>query len=79
MHRLPRHFAQHRVHEATGALDHLMKNRTCIVIAHHLGTIRNADVIFVVKDAEVVERGTHAALMAQGGVYARLNEIQATA
>jgi subfamily B ATP-binding cassette protein MsbA len=61
------------------ALEHLMKNRTCIVIAHHLGTIRNADVIFVVKDAEVVERGTHAELMARGGVYARLNEIQATA
>jgi len=61
------------------ALDHLMKNRTCIVIAHHLGTIRHADVIFVVKDAEVVERGTHETLMALGGVYARLNEIQATA
>jgi ATP-binding cassette, subfamily B, bacterial len=61
------------------ALEHLMKNRTCIVIAHHLGTIRNADVIFVVKDAEVVERGTHEELMALGGVYARLNEIQATA
>jgi subfamily B ATP-binding cassette protein MsbA len=61
------------------ALEHLMKNRTCIVIAHHLGTIRNADVIFVVKDAEVVERGTHSELMALGGVYARLNEIQATA
>jgi subfamily B ATP-binding cassette protein MsbA len=61
------------------ALEHLMKNRTCIVIAHHLGTIRNADVIFVVKDAEVVERGTHHELMALGGVYARLNDIQATA
>jgi len=61
------------------ALEHLMKNRTCIVIAHHLGTIRNADVIFVVKDAEVVERGTHSELMALGGVYARLNDIQATA
>jgi ATP-binding cassette subfamily B protein len=61
------------------ALEHLMKDRTCIVIAHHLGTIRNADVIFVVKDAEIVERGTHETLMALGGVYARLNEIQATA
>jgi ATP-binding cassette subfamily B protein len=61
------------------ALEHLMKDRTCIVIAHHLGTIRNADVIFVVKDAEVVERGNHESLMALGGVYARLNEIQATA
>jgi ABC-type multidrug transport system fused ATPase/permease subunit len=61
------------------ALEHLMKDRTCIVIAHHLGTIRNADVIFVVKDAEIVERGTHESLLALGGVYARLNEIQATA
>ena len=41
----------------TEALERLMKGRTSIVIAHHLNTIRNADVIFVVKDAEVVERG----------------------
>ena len=61
----------------TEALDHLMKGRTSIVIAHHLNTVRNADVIFVVKDAEVVETGTHAALMAKGGVYAELYAIQA--
>ena len=41
----------------TEALDRLMKGRTSIVIAHHLNTIRHADVIFVVKDAEIVERG----------------------
>src|SRR3979411_2258963 len=45
----------------TQALDHLMKGRTSIVIAHHLSTIRNADVIFVIKGAEVVEQGTHEA------------------
>jgi ATP-binding cassette, subfamily B, bacterial len=63
----------------TSALDYLMKGRTCIVIAHHLHTIRNADVIFVIKDAEVVERGKHEELLALGGVYARLHEIQTTA
>jgi subfamily B ATP-binding cassette protein MsbA len=60
----------------TEALERLMKGRTSIVIAHHLNTIRNADVIFVIKDAEVVERGTHDVLLAQGGVYAELWAIQ---
>ena len=60
----------------TQALAYLMKGRTSIVIAHHLSTIRNADVIFVVKDAEVVERGTHETLLANGGVYAELYAIQ---
>ena len=46
------------------ALERLMKGRTSIVIAHHLNTIRHADVIFVVKDAAIVERGTHDALLA---------------
>ena len=54
-----------------------MKGRTSIVIAHHLDTIRHADVIFVVKDAEVVERGTHEELLAKGGVFAGLHAIQA--
>ena len=63
----------------TQALDRLMEGRTSIIIAHHLNTIRNADVIFVVKDAEVVEQGTHDVLLASGGEYARLYEIQAAA
>jgi ATP-binding cassette, subfamily B, bacterial len=63
----------------TDALDFLMKGRTCIIIAHHLHTIRNADVIFVIKDAEIVERGRHDELLEKGGVYARLHEIQTTA
>ena len=54
-----------------------MEGRTSIIIAHHLSTIRNADVIFVVKDAEVIEQGTHDMLLASGGEYARLYEIQA--
>ena len=59
------------------ALDHLMQGRTTLVIAHHLATIRHADIIFVVKDSEIVERGTHEALLALGGVYAELHAIQA--
>lgn len=62
----------------TDALERLMKGRTSIVIAHHLNTIRNADVIFVVKDAEVVERGTYDELLANGGVFAELHAIQAS-
>ena len=58
------------------ALDRLMKGKTCIVIAHHLATIRRADIIFVVKDNTLVERGTHAELLAAGGLYAELYEIQ---
>jgi ATP-binding cassette subfamily B protein len=58
------------------ALDRLMKGKTCIVIAHHLGTIRSANVIFVVKDNTLVERGTHDELLAAGGLYAELYDIQ---
>jgi ATP-binding cassette, subfamily B, bacterial len=60
------------------ALDRLMKGRTTVIIAHHLDTIRHADVIFVVKDAEIVETGTHEMLLAGGGEYARLYDIQTT-
>jgi subfamily B ATP-binding cassette protein MsbA len=59
-----------------GALDTLMKGRTSVVIAHHLASIRHADVIFVVNDAELVEQGTHEALLAKGGVYAELYKLQ---
>jgi ATP-binding cassette subfamily B protein len=58
------------------ALDRLMKGKTCIVIAHHLGTIRRAKIIFVVKDNTLVERGTHDELLAAGGVYSELYDIQ---
>ena len=58
------------------ALDRLMQGRTSVVIAHRLGTIRHADVIFVVKDCELAEQGTHESLMAQGGVYAELHRLQ---
>jgi len=58
------------------ALERLMKGKTCIVVAHHLSTIRHADVIFVVKESELVEKGTHDQLLAAGGLYAELYKIQ---
>jgi subfamily B ATP-binding cassette protein MsbA len=58
------------------ALDRLMKGKTCIVIAHHLGTIRRANIIFVVKDNTLLERGTHDDLLAAGGLYSELYDIQ---
>jgi subfamily B ATP-binding cassette protein MsbA len=58
------------------ALDRLMKGRTSVVIAHRLGTIRHADIIFVIKDSELAEQGTHDTLMAENGVYAELHRIQ---
>jgi ATP-binding cassette subfamily B protein len=58
------------------ALDRLMKGRTTLLIAHHLGTIQHADCIFVIKDSELVEQGTHEELLAAGGTYAELYKIQ---
>jgi ATP-binding cassette subfamily B protein len=54
------------------ALGRLMKNTTCIVIAHRLATIRRADMIFVVKDTAIVERGSHRELLEAGGLYSEL-------
>jgi len=54
----------------------LMAGRTTIVIAHRLATVRRADVIFVVKDGSIIERGTHDKLVSSGGLYAQLYEIQ---
>ena len=58
------------------ALDRLMEGKTSIVIAHRLSTIRRADVIFVVKDGTIVERGKHEELLHAGGLYAKLYDLQ---
>jgi subfamily B ATP-binding cassette protein MsbA len=74
--------------EATSALDseseklvqealfNLMKNRTSIVIAHRLSTIQHADEIIVIQHGEIIERGTHAELNRQDGLYKKLSDIQ---
>lgn len=58
------------------ALDHLMRDRTTLVIAHRLATVRAADRIVVMDDGKIVEQGTHAQLSKAGGLYARLAKLQ---
>jgi ATP-binding cassette subfamily B protein len=58
------------------ALDRLMEGRTTLVIAHRLATILKADRILVMENGQIVEEGTHAALVAKGGLYARLARLQ---
>lgn len=58
------------------ALENLMKNRTSVVIAHRLSTVRNADLICVFHEGEIVERGTHDELIALDGRYKRLHSMQ---
>ena len=58
------------------ALDVLMQGRTTIVIAHRLSTIEHADRIVVLDAGRIVEHGSHAALIAGNGAYARLHQLQ---
>ena len=61
------------------ALERLMKNRTTIVVAHRLSTIANADMICVMQDGRIVERGNHQELISKDGVYRHLVEMQSLA
>jgi len=54
------------------AMDNLMSNRTSFIIAHRLSTIKNADIILVINDGKIVEKGNHQELLEKNGFYANL-------
>jgi ABC-type multidrug transport system fused ATPase/permease subunit len=58
------------------ALDKLMEGRTTFVIAHRLSTVRRADLILVMDNGRIVQRGKHAKLLAQGGLYKEIHDLQ---
>ena len=58
------------------ALNELLKNRTALIVAHRLSTIKHADRILVIHKGEIWEEGDHDELLARGGLYARLYELQ---
>jgi ATP-binding cassette subfamily B protein len=58
------------------ALERLMANRTTLVIAHRLATVRAAERIIVMSDGQIVEEGSHGSLMTNSGLYARLASLQ---
>ena len=60
------------------AFEDLFKNRTCIIIAHRLSTVKNADQIIVLKDGEVSEQGNHEQLLSAGGKYSEMWNLQQT-
>ena len=63
-------------HQIQAAMRNLMADKTCFVVAHRLSTIRNADCILVVRDGNVVERGTHQELLKKRGFYYEMHQAQ---
>jgi ABC-type multidrug transport system fused ATPase/permease subunit len=63
-------------HVVQEALERVMENRTVIVVAHRLSTIKDADCVAVISEGKVAEKGTHQELLAQSGVYAQLVQRQ---
>ena len=70
------HLDSESEHAVQQALDTALEGRTSLVIAHRLSTVRNADLILVIDEGRVVQSGTHASLLADGGLYADLYETQ---
>ncbi|MBS0185876.1 MAG: lipid A export permease/ATP-binding protein MsbA [Proteobacteria bacterium] len=62
--------------QVQNALNNLMKNRTCLVVAHRLSTIQDADLIYVLHQGKIIEKGTHTELLAAKGLYAELYHMQ---
>ena len=62
--------------EIQSAFDSLMEGRTSFVVAHRLSTIYNADVILVMKDGHIIEKGNHGELMKENGFYTKLYNAQ---
>ena len=58
------------------ALDELVRGRTTFIIAHRMSSVRRADVILVLKDGEIVEKGTHLELMSRDGPYKGIYQVQ---
>jgi ABC transporter fused permease/ATP-binding protein len=67
--------SEHLVKEA---LDRLMKNRTTLIIAHRLSTVKDADRVLVLSDGKLVQEGTHQGLLQEGGLYKKLVQMQLT-
>lgn len=63
-------------HHVQAALEHLMQNRTTLIIAHRLATVKHADMIVVMENGEIKATGTHQQLMANNPLYQKLCELQ---